>query len=180
MEDNVIKGMIADYESDLLGNWYTLHLSIGDAPSFAIEPKNIPHLLGIRKLPLRQVQGRSAEVVYEMLRDGRVTLSHIAPHKEAYKKVMNFPHLISILHCGDAVKVVKRIGSLHSKYLLYLDHRPKEIVHLGLVEDDTGLWHPESFLVLQRNVTAYIDGQLPVDIVSMSISDTFTNQKCNL
>jgi len=84
---------------------------------------------------------------------------------------MNFANLISILHCGDAVKIVKRIGSLNSKYLLYLDHRPKEIVHLGLVEDSVGLWHPESFLVLQRNVTAYIDGQLPVDIIRMSVSD---------
>ena len=170
MENKSIKGMIADFERDLLGNWYTLHLSNGDAPSFTIEKKNIPHLLGVRKLPLRQTERRSAQAVYDMLRDGRITLEHIAPHKEAYKKAMNFPHLISILHCGDAVKIVKRIGSLHSKYLLFLDHRPLEIIHLGLVKDKSGLWHPESFLVLQRNVTAYLDGQLPVDIIEMTVS----------
>ena len=68
MDNYTIKGMIADYERDLLGNWYTLHLSNGDVPSFAIESKNIPHLLGVRKLPLRQVQGKSALSVYEMLK----------------------------------------------------------------------------------------------------------------
>ena len=106
-----------------------------------------------------------------MLKKGQITINYIAFNKEAYKKIMNFANLVSILYCGDAVKIVKRIGSLESKYLLYLDHRPKEIVHLGLVEDNVGVWHPEPFLVLQRNVTAYIDGQLLVDILDMSISD---------
>jgi len=172
MEFNTIKSIIADYERDMLGNWYTLYLSNGDTPSFTVEAKNIPHLLGVRKLQLRQVQGKSAMAVYEMLKAGKITINHIAPHKEAYKKVMNFTHLVSILHCGDAVRIVKRVGSLDSKYLLFLDHRPQEIIHLGLVEDDSGLWHPESFLVLQRNVTAYIDGQMPVDILRMTVSDT--------
>jgi hypothetical protein len=177
MKNNTIKDMIADFERDLLGNWYTLHLSNGDAPSFTVEKKNVPHLLGVRKLPLRQAQRKSALVIYDMLRDGRINLDHIASHKEAYKKLMNFPRLVSILHCGDAVKIVKRIGTLRSQYLLFLDHRPQEIIHLGLVKDESGIWHPESFLILQRNVTTYIDGQIPVDIISMIVSDTMPESK---
>ena len=176
MDKTFISNMIQDYERDLLGNWYTLHLSNGEVLSFAIEQKNIPHLLGIRKLPLRQAQGKSAQALYDMLKDGRITLDHIARFKEAYKKVMAFPQIVSILHCEDAVKIVKRIGSLCSRYLLFLDHRPCEITHLGLVEDDAGIWHPESFLILQRNVTAYINGQLPVDIVEMVVSERMSNE----
>ena len=171
MEKYSIVNIIQDYERDLLGNWYSLRLSNGEVLSFAIEQANIPHLLGIRKLPLRQTQGKSAQSIYDMLKDERITLDHIARFKETYKKVMSFPQIVSILHCGDAVRIVKRIGSLCSRYLLFLDHRPREIVHLGLVEDDTGTWHPESFLILQRNVTTYIDGQLPVDIVEMLVSE---------
>ena len=171
MDRYSIASMIQDYEQDLLGNWYSLRLSNGEVLSFAIKQENIPHLLGIRKLPLRQVQGKSALILYDMLKDGRITHNHIAHFKETYKKVMNFPQLVSILHCGDAVRIVKRIGSLFSRYLLFLDHRPREIIHLGLVEDDDGAWHPESFLILQRNVTTYIDGQLPVDIVEMVVSE---------
>ena len=172
MDTDYIKNIVLDYERDLLGSWFTLELSNGETLIFTIEAKNIPHLLGIRKLPLRQVQQKSALTVYDMMKDGRITLNHIAIYKEAYKKVMKFSQLVSILHCGDAVRIVKRIGSLQSKYLLYLDHRPQEIIHLGLVVDSDGIWHPESYLVLQRNVTTYIDGQLPVDIIKMSISDT--------
>ena len=66
---------------------------------------------------------------------------------------MNFHYIMQILHCGDAVKVVKRIGSLKSSYLLYLDHTPNEVIHLGIEQDASGGWYPESLLVLQRNVT---------------------------
>lgn len=82
---------------------------------------------------------------------------------------MNFHYIMQILHCGDAVKVVKRIGSLKSSYLLYLDHIPYEVIHLGIEQDASGGWHPEPLLVLQRNVTAYINGQLPLGIVTLNL-----------
>ena len=84
--------------------------------------------------------------------------------------IKNFHHIASILQCGDAVKVVKKIGSIKSTYLLYLDHRPDEIIHLGVGEDENGGWYPESLLVLQRNVTAYIDNQVPLYIKEFKIN----------
>ena len=179
MDKDILKNIIDDYERDILGNRYTLFLSNSDTLSFCIEKDNIPHLLGVRKLPLRQVQNKSAQAVYAMLKDGRININHIAPYRESYKKAMNFSHLISILHCGDAVKIVKRIGTLNSSYLLFLDHRPQEIIHLGLAEDYSGQWHPESLLVLRRNVTSYIDGQLPVDIIKMEVTDARVLAKCH-
>ncbi len=107
-----------------------------------------------------------------MMKNGRLTLEHVTSvpgHKEVYKKIMNFHHIIAMLHSGDAIKVVKRIGSLKSSYLLYLDHRPDEIIHLGIANDEAGGWYPESLLVLQRNITAYIDHQLPLDIISFRV-----------
>lgn len=171
-DTGIIKRLIANYEQDLLGNIYTFHLSDGVTLSFSIEPKDVPHLLGVRKLPLRQVYGKSALAVYDMLKDGRINILHVGPHKEEYKKVMNFSRLVEILHCGDAVKIVKRVGRLNSSYFLYLDHRPNEVVHLGIVKDENdGSWHPESLLILQeRDVGAYIDDQLPVDILKMTVS----------
>jgi len=80
MVNDFLQNMIADYESDLLGNRYTLYLSNSDVVSFAVEKKDVPHLLGIRKLPLRQVQNKSALAIYEMLKDGRIKISH----KEEY------------------------------------------------------------------------------------------------
>ena len=169
IEKETIEQLIADYEQDILGNRYTYVLSNGETVSFRIEPRDIPHLMGVRKLPLRQTYQKSADAVYQMLKDGRITLKHIAPHKEEYKKVMNFKYLISILHCGDAVKVVRRVGRLNSSYLFYLDHSPQRIIHLGILYDGK-TWHPESLLVTQsRTITAYIDGQQPVDILNMSI-----------
>lgn len=169
VDNDIIKRLIADYERDIFGNRYTYALSDGETVSFSIDKKDVPHLMGIRKLPLRQVQNKSAQAVYNMLKDGRINISHASPHKETYKKIMNFKHIISILHCGDTVKVVKKIGSLKSSYLFYLDHQPSEIIHLGIVKAADS-WHPESLLVLQRrDITAYIDGQIPVDIISMDI-----------
>ena len=167
-----LQQLIFDYERDIAGNVYTLVLSNGDIITFEIKKRNVPHLLGIGKLPLRQVQGKYASEIYRMIRQGKITLALVAStgNKEIYKKIMNFCHLIDILHCGDMVKVVKQIGSLNSSYLLYLDHQPTEIVHLGLAQDSVNNWYPESLLVLQRNVTAYIDNQIPVDIVSMTIT----------
>lgn len=81
-----------------------------------------------------------------------------------------------MLHCGDAVKVVKRIGSLNSSYLLYLDHSPNEIVHLGIGADSAGYWYPESLLVLQRNVTAYIDNQMPITITEFKVNSGYPPQ----
>jgi hypothetical protein len=75
-----------------------------------------------------------------------------------------------MLHSGNTVKIVKRIGRLNSSYLFYLDHRPQEIIHLGIGRDADGNWYPESLLVLQRNATAYIDGQVPVDIVKFDVT----------
>ena len=171
IEINYIENLIADYERDLLGNRYIFELSDGETLSFCIEKKDVPHLMGVRKLPLRQVQNKSAEAVYNMLKDGRINIQHLGPHKEEFKKVMNFHHLVSILHCGDAVKIVKRVGRLKSSYFLYLDHRPESIIHLGVVKDEKGVWHPESLLINQsRNVSAYIDGQVPVDILSMTVT----------
>ena len=142
-----------------------------------INPGDVPHLLGVRKLSLRQAQNKSALRLYEMLKDGTINIGHFGLHKEEYKKAMNFPHLVSILHCGDAVKVVKKIGSLNSKYLLYLDHSPTEIIHLSIVQDKRSQWHTESLLVLQRrNVNAYIKGQIPVDVLDMRIDDIYRDR----
>lgn len=171
VDSETVKRLIADYERDLYGNSYIFTLSDGVTLAFSIDKKDVPHLMGIRKLPLRQVQNKSALAVYEMLKDGRINARHIAPHKEEYKKVMNFHRLVDILHCGDAVKIVRRIGRLHSSYFLYLDHRPNEVIHLGIVQDEKdGTWHPESLLVNQtRNVGVYIDGQQPVEILKMKV-----------
>ena len=170
---NYLQELILDYERDILGNVYTFILSNGETITFEIKRKNIPHLLGIGRLPLRQLQGKYADQIYSMLKSGRLTMAHVTSvpgHKEVYKKIMNFHHLIAMLHCGDMVKLVKRRGSLNASYLLYLDHQPTEIVHLGLAQDSVGNWYPESLLVLQRNVTAYIDDEQPVDILQMLVS----------
>lgn len=170
-----IEHLIEDYERDLMGNVYTFELSDGETISFGIKPKDVPHLMGIRKLPLRQVQNKSALAVYDMLKDGRINITHVEPHKEEYKKVMNFDRIVSILHCGEAVRIVKRVGRLHSSYFIYLDHRPDEIVHLGVMKDENGVWHPESLLINKhRDVTAYIDNQIPVDILSMEVTREIT------
>lgn len=166
--DDFIKTIIEDYERDILGRRYTLVLSDGVTLSFSITPEDVPHLMGVRKLPLRQVQNKSAAAVYNMLKDGRIQLKHIEPYKEEYKKVMSFPSVISILHCGDAVKIVKKRGTLNSSYLLYLDHSPKEIIHLGIKQDKRGAWHPESLLTQRhRRVDAYIKDQQPIQILEM-------------
>ena len=174
-----LKNLILDYERDLYGNIYTLELSDGEVIRFEIKKKNVPHLLGIGHLALRQLMGKYANEVYKMLKNGQITLDHVTSvpnHKEVYKKIANFHYISNILHCGDAVKVVKRVGSLNSRYLLYIDHQPNEIVHLGLAQDSAGNWYPESLLILQRNVTAYIDGQIPVDIVKMTVSRQDSDQ----
>lgn len=168
-----LQQIIEDYERDLMGNVYTFLFSNHAEISFEIKKRNVPHLLGIGRLPLRQVQGRYANELYTLLKKGKLTLEQVTSvpsHKEVYKKIMNFHHIITILHGGDAVKAVKRIGTLKSAYLLYLDHRPNEIIHLGIAQDDADGWYPESLLVLQRNVTAYIDDQLPLKIVDFKIS----------
>lgn len=168
-----LEKLIDHYERDLMGNIYTYSFSNGDTICFEIKKRNVPHLLGIGHLPLRQIHGKYATQLYGMLKSGVVTLDEITSvpgHKEVYKKIMNFHKIATILHCGDAVKVVKRIGSLNSSYLLYLDHRPEEIVHLSIGEDSAGNWYPESLLVLQRNVTVYIDGQIPLSITNFSVS----------
>lgn len=170
IDRNIIKKLISDYEQDIRGNVYSFHLSNDETISFSIDEKDVPHLMGIRKLNLRQVQNKSATAVYQMLKDGRISISHIEPYKESYKKVMNFSHIVSILYCGDAVKIVKKKGSIKSTYLFYLDHQPNEIIHLGVVKDGDK-WHPETFLINKtRNVTSYIDGQLPVEIKSMEVT----------
>lgn len=170
---NYLQQLIEDYERDILGNIYTFVLSNGEIITFEIKKRNIPHLLGIGRLPLRQVRGKYASELYSMLKRGIITIENIVSvpgHREVYKKIMNFHHVVDILHCGDMVKVVKGIGSLKSSYLLYLDHQPTEIIHLGLAQDSADNWYPESLLVLHRNVTAYIDDQIPVDILEMTVS----------
>lgn len=168
-----LQQIIEDYERDLMGNVYTFLFSNNAKISFEIKKQNVPHLLGIGHLPLRQIRGRFANELYTLLKNGTITLDHVTSvpkHKEVYKKIMNFHHIITILHGGDAVKVVKRIGTLKSTYLLYLDHQPNEIIHLGIAQDEAEGWYPESLLILQRNVTAYIDGQLPLEIVDFKVS----------
>lgn len=173
IDRDFIKRLIADYERDILGNEYTFELSDGVTLSFLIKPTDVPHLLGVRKLPLRQVQNKSAKAVYNMLKDGRINISHIGAHKEEFKKVTNFHYIAQILKCGEAVKIVKRVGRLNSSYFLYLDNRPEWIVHLGVVKDQSGCWHPESLLINQRrNVSAYIDGQDQVDILRRTVIRT--------
>ena len=170
---NYLQQLIEDYERDLMGNVYSFVFTNGEEISFEIKRRNVPHLLGIGHLALRQVQGKYASQLYSMLKDGRLTLDHVVSvphHKEVYKKIKNLLYIASILQCGDAVKVVKKIGSIKSTYLLYLDHRPDEIIHLGVGEDENGGWYPESLLVLQRNVTAYIDNQIPLHIKEFKIN----------
>lgn len=170
VDRNIIQKLINDYEQDICGNVYSFVLSDGETVSFSINQENVPHLMGIKKLHLRQVQNKSAKAVYKMLKDGRINIAHVEPYKESYKKVMNFSNLVSILHCGDAVKIVKKKGSINSSYVFYLDRQPQEIIHLGIVQDGDK-WYPETLFITQRrNVTAYIDGQLPIDIVSMNIT----------
>ena len=167
-----LRQLIENYERDLMGNIYTFLFSNHEEISFKIKKQNVPHLLGIGRLPLRQVRGRYANELYTLLKNGSLTLEHVTSvpkHKEVYKKIMNFQHIITMLHRGDAVKVVKRVGTLKSSYLLYLDHQPDEIVHLEIAQDEAGGWYPESLLVLQRNVTAYIDGQIPLEIVDFKV-----------
>lgn len=170
---NYLQDLILEYERDLMGNVYTFLLSDGETISFEIKRSNVPHLLGIKRLQLRQVQGKYANYIYSMLKDGTLTLEHVVSvpkHKEVYKKIMNFHAISTMLHAGNAVKIVKRIGTLNSSYLLYLDHRPREMIHLGIGRDAEGNWYPESLLVLQRNVTAYIDGQIPVGIEKFEVT----------
>ena len=168
-----LEKLIEDYERDLMGSVYSFAFSNGDTISFEIKKRNVPHLLGVGRLPLRQIHGKYALQLYAMLKNGSLTLDHVTSvpgHKEVYKKIMSFHHITTMLHCGDAVKVAKRIGSLNSSYLLYLDHQPTEIVHLGIGADSVGGWYPESLLVLQRNVTAYIDNQMPLTITEFRIN----------
>ena len=170
-----LQQIIEDYEQDLMGNTYTFLFSNGEEISFEIKKRNVPHLLGIGRLPLRQVHGKFAGQLYAMLKNGTLALEHVTSvpgHKEIYKKILNFHHIITILYAGDAVRAVKRIGTLKSSYLLYLDHQPNEIIHLGIAQDEAGGWYPESLLVLQRNVTAYIDNQIPLDIVEYNVKST--------
>lgn len=172
-QSTFLQNLIKDYERDLRGNIYTFRLSDGETIVLEIRKENVPHLLGIGRLPLRQIHGKYQSQVYAMLRDGVITLDHVVKspnHKEVYKKIMNFEHLVTILHCGDAVKVVRHIGTLKSKYLLYLDRSPDDIIHLGVGQGDAGNWFPESLLVLNRNVTGYIDNQISVDILDFSVS----------
>ena len=144
---NYLQDLILDYERDLMGSIYTFLLSDGETISFEIKRSNVPHLLGIKRLQLRQGQGKYANYIYSMLKDGTLTLEHavsVPNHKEVYKKIMNFQYISAMLH---TVKIVKRIG-----------------------RDADGNWYPESLLVLQRNATAYIDGQVPVDIVKFDVT----------
>ncbi len=173
---NYLRQLIENYEQDLMGNIYTFLFSNNEEIAFEIKKQNVPHLLGIGRLPLRQVRGRYANELYTLLKNGSLTLEHVTSvpkHKEVYKKITNFQHIIAMLHSGDAVKVVKRIGTLKSSYLLYLDHQPDEIVHLGIAQDEAGGWYPESLLVLRRNVTAYIDNQIPLTIVDFRVQQRF-------
>ena len=132
VDNDYIKTLIANYEANILGNRYIFELADGETLSFCIEKRDIPHLLGIRKLNIRQVQNRSAIAIYEMLKKGSISIRHVAYLKESYKKVCNFDGMLSVIADGDVVKVVKKLGSIKSSYLIYLDNRPQEILHLGV------------------------------------------------
>lgn len=119
---------------------------------------------------MRLVDDYERDIMGKQLKDGRLTLDSFRGWKEEYKKAMNFRHIVSILHCGDAVRVVRRIGRLSSSYFLYLDHRPESVIHLGIAKDEGGRWYPESLLVQnKRNADAYIKGQCPVEILSARV-----------
>lgn len=171
-ENSFVKRLIQNYEQDIMGNRYSFELSDGMILKFEIKPENVPHLLGVRKLHLRQANCKSSLEIYDMLKSGVIKQCHFEQHKEEYKKLMNFNRLVTLLHCGDAVKIVKRRGQLNSSYLLYIDHQPAEIMHLGIAKNDAGLWYPESLFVIQkRHVTAYIEGQLSVEIISVTVEN---------
>lgn len=72
-----LRQLIDDYERDLMGNTYTFLFSNGEEISFEIKKRNVPHLLGIGRLPLRQVHGKFAGQLYAMLKNGSLTLEHI-------------------------------------------------------------------------------------------------------
>lgn len=152
---------------------FVFRLSDGETISLKILPEDVSHLMGVRKLHLRQAQNSSAKVIYDHLKSGVITLDHFVGHKEEYKKAVNFPALISILYCGETVRVVKKIGSLNSSYLFYLDHSPDEIIHLGVKRDKRGAWHTETLLVInKRGLDAYIRNQIPVVIEEMQVQET--------
>lgn len=166
IENDYIKHLIANYETNIMGNRYIFVLENEETLSFCIKKEDVPHLMGIRKLNIRQVKNSSALAIYNKLKNGAISLKHVGYYKESYKKVVNFERMINVLAEGEIVKIVKRIGSIKSNYLIYLDNRPDEILHLGVVKDATGKWHPETFLVIKkRNVSAYIDDQIPVEIL---------------
>jgi len=84
-----LRQLIVDYERDIMGNTYVFWFSNGEKISFEIKKTNVPHLLGIGRLPLRQVRGKFANEVYSLLKNGSVTLEHVTRvprHKEVYKK----------------------------------------------------------------------------------------------
>ena len=74
-----------------MGNIYTFLFSNHEEISFEIKKQNVPHLLGIGRLPLRQVRGRYANELYTLLKNGSLTLEHVTSvpkHKEVYKKII--------------------------------------------------------------------------------------------
>ena len=52
---------------------------------------------------------KSKSEAIDMLVDLQVKGGNIAD-KEEYKKVMNFHHLVEILHCGDAIIAMLKVG----------------------------------------------------------------------
>ena len=170
MSDHYVRNLILNYEQDILGNQYTFYLSNGEIIPLMITPENIPHLFGLRKLPLRQVQNTSAIKIYDKLKHEAITLEHIAPHKEAYMKIKGFEKLVPLLYCGNAMKVVKSIGALSSNYLFYLEDRNDRIIHLGVAFDGDNAWYPESVLVKQgQDKEKYIRNQEQVEILKMNV-----------
>jgi len=169
-----IQRLIADYEMDLLDREIIFEFSNGEIIVLDVKPESIPHLLGVKKLGLRQTAGKSALEIYDLLKRGVIQQRHYIHHGEEYRKLVNFNSLTSILYCGDAVKVVKRIGHQTSGYFLYLDHRNSkkpEIIHLGIRQSaKTGRWFPDALIVQQhRNVDKYIKGQEAVEIIKSEI-----------
>lgn len=72
-----LQSLIADYERDILGNSYAFLFSNGEEIEFQIRKRNVPHLLGIGRLSLRQVHGKYSEQLYSMIKSGTLTLDSV-------------------------------------------------------------------------------------------------------
>lgn len=76
IENDYIKHLIANYETNIMGNRYIFVLENEETLSFCIKKEDVPHLMGIRKLNIRQVKNSSALAIYNKLKNGAISMKH--------------------------------------------------------------------------------------------------------